>query len=74
VTDSGIGIREEDLPTIFEVFRQVDSSYTRKYQGSGLGLPIVKQFVEMHRGKIEIESKIGKGSRFTVILPIQPVS
>lgn len=74
VTDSGIGIREDDLPTIFEVFRQVDSSYTRKYQGSGLGLPIVKLFVELHRGKIEVESKIGKGSRFTVILPNYSVS
>ncbi|MFI5304254.1 MAG: ATP-binding protein [Nitrospiria bacterium] len=74
VTDSGIGIREEDLPTIFEVFRQVDSSYTRKYQGSGLGLPIVKQFVEMHRGKIEVKSSLGKGSRFSVILPNHLVS
>jgi signal transduction histidine kinase len=69
VIDTGIGIRQDDLPKIFEEFIQVDSSYTRKYQGSGLGLPIVRWYVEMHRGKIEVESQFEKGSRFTIILP-----
>ncbi len=69
VEDTGIGIREKDLEKIFEPFSQVDSSYTRKYQGTGLGLALTKQFVEMHGGIIWAESELQKGSRFTVILP-----
>lgn len=69
VQDTGIGIREKDLEKIFEPFSQVDSSYTRKYQGTGLGLALTKQFVEMHGGIIWAESELQNGSRFTVILP-----
>lgn len=69
VEDTGIGIREKDLEKIFEPFSQVDSSYTRKYQGTGLGLALTKQFVEMHGGIIWAESEMQQGSRFTVILP-----
>lgn len=69
VEDTGIGIREKDLEKIFEPFSQVDSSYTRKYQGTGLGLALTKQFVEMHGGIIWAESELKKGSKFTVILP-----
>ncbi len=69
VEDTGIGIREKDLEKIFEPFSQVDSSYTRKYQGTGLGLALTKQFVEMHGGIIWAESELQHGSRFTVILP-----
>jgi len=69
VEDTGIGIREKDLEKIFEPFSQVDSSYTRKYQGTGLGLALTKQFVEMHGGIIWAESELKQGSRFTVILP-----
>jgi signal transduction histidine kinase len=69
VIDTGIGIKPEDSPMIFEEFRQADSSYTRQYPGTGLGLPIVKQFVEMHGGQLEMESQFGKGSRFTFYLP-----
>lgn len=69
VEDTGIGIRQKDLEKIFEPFSQVDSSYTRKYQGTGLGLALTKQFVEMHGGIIWAESELKQGSRFTVILP-----
>jgi len=69
VIDTGIGIKQEDLPKVFEEFKQADSSYTRQYPGTGLGLPIAKRFVEMHGGQIKVESQFGKGSRFTMILP-----
>jgi two-component system, NtrC family, sensor kinase len=69
VTDTGIGIRAEDLSRIFEEFRQADSSYTREYGGSGLGLTIAKRFAEMLEGVIRVESEIQKGSRFTLIIP-----
>lgn len=70
VTDEGVGISEEDLNHIFEEFRQVDGSYTRKVGGTGLGLSITKKFVEMLGGKIQVTSKPGVGSCFTVHLPI----
>lgn len=69
VTDTGIGIRKEDLSRIFEEFRQADSSYTREHGGSGLGLTIAKQLAEMLEGVIRVESEFQKGSRFTLILP-----
>ncbi len=69
IEDSGIGIKEKDMEDIFYPFTQVDSSYTRKYQGTGLGLTLTKQFVEMHQGVIWVESEIEKGTRFTIILP-----
>jgi signal transduction histidine kinase len=69
VVDQGIGIKAQDLEAIFDEFTQVDSSYTRAYAGSGLGLPIVKQFVEMHGGRVTVESQPGKGSRFSFVLP-----
>lgn len=69
VIDTGIGLKPEDLPNIFEEFRQADSSYTREYPGTGLGLPIAKRFVDMHGGRLDVESKFGEGSRFTFYLP-----
>ncbi|MGB9776395.1 MAG: GAF domain-containing protein [Anaerolineae bacterium] len=71
VSDSGIGIPPEKLPRIFEAFTQVDASPSRKYGGTGLGLTISKSFIELHGGKIWVESELGKGSTFTFTLPIQ---
>ncbi|TGC09156.1 PAS domain S-box protein [Methanolobus halotolerans] len=65
VSDSGIGIPEHRLKDIFNPFTQVDASNKRKYGGTGLGLTLVKQFVEMHNGSIRVESEEGKGSTFT---------
>ncbi len=70
VADTGIGIKEEDLPRLFRKFEQLDSGISRKYDGTGLGLAITKQLVDMHGGKIWIESKYGEGSNFIFLLPI----
>jgi signal transduction histidine kinase len=70
VTDTGIGIAPEDRPRIFEEFRQVGSDYAHKREGTGLGLTLAKKFVELHGGKIWVESEVGKGSTFTFSLPI----
>ncbi|MBI1880713.1 MAG: HAMP domain-containing histidine kinase, partial [Chloroflexi bacterium] len=72
VSDTGIGIPEENLNSIFEEFTQVDSSTTRKVGGTGLGLPISRHFVEMHKGRIWVESRLGHGSTFSFFIPIQP--
>ena len=72
VKDSGIGIRSEDQERIFAAFTQVDGSYARKYQGTGLGLTLVKRFVEMHGGTISVQSAVGKGSVFTFRIPMTP--
>jgi signal transduction histidine kinase/DNA-binding response OmpR family regulator len=69
VKDEGVGIFKEDIKHIFDEFRQVDGTYTRKVGGTGLGLSITKKFVEMLGGKIRVCSTLGKGSCFTVILP-----
>jgi signal transduction histidine kinase len=70
VTDTGEGIPAEDLPNIFERFYRVDKSRARATGGSGLGLTIAKRLVEAHGGKIEAQSELGKGSRFTFTLPV----
>jgi GAF domain-containing protein len=70
VTDTGIGIAKEDQEAIFEEFRQVGSNYAQKREGTGLGLTLTRKFVEMHGGKLWVESELGKGSKFTFTLPI----
>jgi signal transduction histidine kinase len=70
VQDTGIGIRREDLERIFDPFEQVDSSASRRYEGTGLGLYLVKRLVELHGGKIWAESEgEGKGSKFIFLIP-----
>ena len=69
VADTGIGISEEDLETVLQPFRQVDGSLSRKYEGTGLGLPLTQQLVEMHGGHIEIDSTLGRGTVVRVVLP-----
>ncbi|MCZ7402966.1 MAG: PAS domain S-box protein [Candidatus Methanoperedens sp.] len=70
VSDTGIGIKEEDMTNLFRKFTQLDSGMNRKYGGIGIGLVIAKQFVEMQGGTIKAESKYGEGSTFTFTLPI----
>ena len=69
VTDTGIGIAPEDQANIFEEFRQVGGDYAHKKEGTGLGLTLAKKFVELHGGKIWVESEVGKGSTFSFTLP-----
>jgi signal transduction histidine kinase len=71
VEDTGIGIPEEQLPLLFEKFQQLDTPYRRRYEGTGVGLALTKQLVELHRGRIEVESTVGIGSIFTVWIPNQ---
>jgi len=69
VTDTGIGIKQEDLKTIFDSFRQVGPAQIEGYEGTGLGLAISKKFIEMQGGRIWAESKFDKGSTFTFSMP-----
>jgi len=70
VKDTGVGIAPEDQQAVFEEFRQVGHDYTTKHEGTGLGLPLTRRFVELHGGKISLESEFGKGSTFTFTLPL----
>lgn len=72
VADTGIGIRAEDLDRIFVEFSQVDASYSRRHEGTGLGLALSKRLVEAHGGRIWVDSTIGVGSTFHVVLPLRP--
>jgi signal transduction histidine kinase len=69
VSDTGIGIAPEDQPKVFEEFRQVGTDYAHKGEGTGLGLTLAKKFVELHGGRIWVESEVGRGSTFTFTLP-----
>ncbi|MFK7946253.1 MAG: ATP-binding protein [Saprospiraceae bacterium] len=71
VNDSGIGILDKDLPHIFNRFYQVDNSSTRVQQGTGIGLSLVKELIELQQGTISVESQSGVGTTFTVVLPLQ---
>ena len=69
VEDSGVGIREEQLDRVFERFHQVDGGLTRRREGSGLGLSMVKELVSLHQGEVSVQSTFGKGTTFSVRLP-----
>ena len=71
VSDTGIGIPQEELDNVFTEFRQVDAAVTREYGGTGLGLSITKRFVEMHGGRIWVESEFGKGCTFFFSVPLR---
>jgi PAS domain S-box-containing protein len=71
VSDSGIGIKERDIGKLFKEFQQLDSGSTRKYGGTGLGLVITKKLIELHGGKIIVESRYGEGSTFSFSIPIK---
>lgn len=71
VSDTGIGIPREEMENIFTEFQQLDTAITREYSGTGLGLNITKKFVEMHGGRIWVESELGKGSNFFFSIPVR---
>jgi signal transduction histidine kinase len=72
VADTGLGIPQEAQAYIFEPFRQVDGSITRQHTGTGLGLTIVQQLVHLMGGEIKLDSEVGRGSTFTILLPLEP--
>jgi signal transduction histidine kinase len=71
VKDTGIGIAPEDQASVFEEFKQVGRDYTKKAEGTGLGLALTRRFVELHGGEVRLDSAPGKGSTFTVLLPLR---
>ena len=71
VEDTGVGIAPQDIPKVFEEFRQLDGSTRRRHDGAGLGLAISKHFVQLHGGRIWVESEPGKGSKFSFTLPLR---
>jgi PAS domain S-box-containing protein len=71
VKDTGVGVPAEELPRLFERFHQVDSSASRRYEGTGIGLALVKELSELMGGRVTVESEVGKGSRFTVRIPFR---
>lgn len=69
VSDTGIGIARDDVPKLFRPFIQVDSKLSRRYEGTGLGLALVRHMAEMHGGRVDLETELGRGSRFSIVLP-----
>src|SRR5207249_10963581 len=72
VTDQGIGMTPEEMGRIFDRFYRTDAARTHAKKGTGLGLSICKWIAEAHHGRIEVQSQVGEGSRFTVVLPVTP--
>lgn len=69
VEDTGIGIKPEDMSRLFQGFSQLETAYSKSYEGTGLGLALTKKFIELHGGHIEVTSVFGQGSRFAFSLP-----
>jgi signal transduction histidine kinase len=72
ITDSGIGIKDEDIGKLFKPFQQLDTGTSRRYEGTGLGLSVCKRILDMLGGDIRVKSQFGKGSTFTFTLPLSP--
>lgn len=71
IADTGIGISPEQMPKLFKAFSQIGSPYSREHEGTGLGLALTKQMVELHGGRVWVESEAGRGSRFTFAIPVR---
>ncbi|MEI6207936.1 MAG: ATP-binding protein [Desulfuromonadales bacterium] len=71
VADSGLGIREEDIQKLFQAFTQLESVYTKEFEGTGLGLALTRQLVELHGGRVWVKSVYGEGSRFSFTIPLK---
>ncbi|MEH2160201.1 MAG: PAS domain S-box protein [Nostoc sp.] len=74
VIDTGIGIDPENIDKLFQPFVQIDSSLSRRYAGTGLGLALVRRIIELHKGSVTVSSTVGQGSQFTVVLPWKQVT
>jgi len=74
VTDTGAGVPDKQIPLIFKEFTQLDASRTRRFEGAGMGLAIVQGLVDLFGGTIDVDSEVGKGTRFTVTIPVRPVA
>ncbi len=74
IVDTGIGIAPENMDKLFQSFVQIDSSLSRQYAGTGLGLALVKRIVEMHGGTVSVQSQVNRGSCFTICLPLEPTT
>jgi signal transduction histidine kinase len=70
VSDTGIGIKAEEVGRLFNEFEQLESGASRRHEGTGLGLALTRKILEAQGGEVSVESEVGKGSSFTVILPI----
>jgi signal transduction histidine kinase len=70
VSDTGIGIKAKDIRRLFKEFEQLDSGASRRHQGTGLGLALIRKMVELQGGTVGVESEAGQGSCFTVVLPV----
>jgi signal transduction histidine kinase len=73
VADTGIGMLREDIPRAFEAFRQIDNALGRRYEGTGLGLPLARALVERHGGTLDLESTLGAGTTVTARFPASRV-
>jgi two-component system, cell cycle sensor histidine kinase PleC len=69
ITDTGIGIPADEIPRVLRPFYQVDSQLSRRYEGTGLGLALVNAYLELHQGKLVIESVVGKGTTVSLLFP-----
>ena len=73
VRDNGIGIAEADIPRVMQIFQQADNGHTRRYGGTGLGLPLAKKLIELHGGELVLESMQGAGTRIMARFPASRV-